>query len=569
MPITFPLITTIAMGFSLALIMGFIALKLKLPALVGYLVAGVAIGPFTPGVVADVKVAKELAELGIMLLMFGVGLHFSLADLMRVRKIAIPGAIVQMLAATFLGACVGHLWGFSLVSAIIFGLTLSVASTVVLLRTLEERGMLTTMNGHISVGWLLVEDLAMVIILVLLPAFSNAFEGQTQQQSIGLLLVLTFIKVSIFITLMLVIGRRIFPKILAHIARTGSRELFTLCIITAAISVAYVAAKLFDVSVALGAFFAGMTVRESSFSHRAKEESLPFRDAFVVLFFVAVGMLFNPKILIDHPLQVLTVVGIIVVGKSVAACLLVLAFRYPLRSALVVSASLAQIGEFSFILTELGIQYGLFPIEGRSVILAGALISMAINPLLFTLIEPIHAFAKAHCKWSRIFERLDDPLAELPKTTKKEYLSKQVVLLGYGRVGQRIANLLSEQGLPYVIIDESRELVLRLRSKGFSAVYGDAFDPNVLIQSHIAEAGMLIIVISDVIHISYIIKYAKKLNPNIEIVIRAHSEKEARFLQKENRGQVFLAEDALALTIGRYTLNRYGKSLKMNHKEQK
>lgn len=284
---TLPLITTIAMGFALALIMGFIAVRLKLPALVGYLLAGVAMGPFTPGVTGDVEIAQELAEIGVMLLMFGVGLHFSLSDLMRVRKIAIPGAIVQMVVATILGGCVAIMWGWNYGNALIFGLSLSVASTVVLLRALEERGALESINGHIAVGWLLVEDLAMVIVLVLLPPLSHWLGDNSSvhiQKPLWLVLGLTLVKVSAFIALMFLVGRRYFPKLLWHVARTGSRELFTLCVITAAISIAYIAAKLFGVSFALGAFFAGMIMRESSLSHRAAEESLPLRDAFAVLF---------------------------------------------------------------------------------------------------------------------------------------------------------------------------------------------------------------------------------------------------------------------------------------------
>lgn len=397
-----PLITTIALAFALALIFGLIAVRFKLPALVGYLLAGVTIGPFTPGLFADVEIAQELAEIGVMLLMFGVGLHFSFTDLLKVKKIAIPGAIVQMIVATILGGSVAIAWGWSIGNALIFGLSLSVASTVVLLRALEERGILKSANGHIAIGWLLVEDLAMIVVLVLLPPLTHGLGGNVgsfeADQSLTLVLGITFIKVATFIALMLLVGKRLFPKLLRHIARTGSRELFTLCIVAAAVSIAYGAAMLFGVSFALGAFFAGMMLRESPFSHRAAEESLPLRDAFAVLFFVSVGMLFDPNVLMNHPLQVLMVVAIIVIGKSIAALLLVLCFRYPLHSALIVSASLAQIGEFSFILAELGIRFEMLPVEGRSFILAGALISIAMNPLFFKLIEPIESWVKSRRK---------------------------------------------------------------------------------------------------------------------------------------------------------------------------
>lgn len=557
-----PLITTLAMGFALALIMGFIALRLKLPALVGYLLAGVIIGPFTPGLTANVKIAQELAEIGVMLLMFGVGLHFSLSDLMKVRKIAIPGALVQIIVATVLGSGAAIIWGWHYSSALIFGLSLSVASTVVLLRALEERGALESINGHIAIGWLLVEDLAMVVVLVLLPplSFSLGANSTAVHKPIWFVMGLTFIEVSTFIALMLLAGRRLFPLMLWHVARTGSRELFTLCVITAAISIAYLAAKLFSVSFALGAFFAGMIMRESSFSRRAAEESLPFREAFAVLFFVSVGMLFNPFVLIDHPLHVLIVVSIIIIGKSIAAFFLVLAFRYPLQSALIVSASLAQIGEFSFILVELGVRLGMLPVEGRSFILAGALISIALNPFVFKFIDLVYAWIQAYPRLARIFVRSNDPLAQLPITTQEDYTTGQVILVGYGRVGRLIANLLSENAIPYVVVEENRELIGELRNSGIPAVYGDASEPSVLIQSHITHAIMLVIVIQDTVNLRKIIDLAYKLNPEIEVVVRLHDEEEAELLQKEITGKVFFAEGEIAKSIGHYALNRYGKS---------
>ncbi|HAU0818079.1 TPA: cation:proton antiporter [Legionella pneumophila] len=557
-----PLITTIAMGFALALILGLISARLKIPPLVGYLLAGIVIGPFTPGLMADISIAHELAEIGVMLLMFGVGLHFSLSDLMRVRKIAIPGAIAQILAATILGGCIAILWGWNYGSALIFGLSLSVASTVVLLRALEERGALESINGHIAVGWLLVEDLVMVVVLVVLPPLSHWLGNGSVEihKPLWLVFGFTLVKVSAFIAFMLLAGRRYFPKLLWLVARTGSRELFTLCVITAAISIAYVASKLFGVSFALGAFFAGMIMRESSFSHRAAEESLPLRDAFAVLFFVSVGMLFNPAVLIEQPLQILIVVGIILIGKSIAAFVLVLAFRYPLQSALIVSASLAQIGEFSFILAELGVRLKMLPEEGQSFILAGALISIAINPLVFKLINPVHAWIKSYPRLLSFFERSGDPLAELPMTTKEEYLSGQVVLIGYGRVGKRVAHLLSEKNIPYVVIEENRELITSLRASGIPSVYGDASEPSVLIQSHIVHASLLMILIADTVHLRKIIHYAYQLNPKIEIVVRTHDEEEAALLQKEITGKVFFAEGEIAKSMGEYALSRFGKS---------
>ena len=388
------LITTLAAGFGIALILGFLAERVRMPALVGYLLAGIIIGPHSPGFVADVHLASQLSEIGVMLLMFGVGLHFSLNDLLAVRRIAVPGAVAQMGLATLLGMAVAWWWGWSWGSGLVFGLSLSCASTVVLLKALETRGVLDSMNGRIAVGWLVVEDLATVMILVLLPPLAGVLGGPAAaasgaSTSLWLAIGQTLLQVFAFIVLMLIAGRRILPWLLWQVARTGSRELFTLSVIAAAIGIAYGAAHLFSVSFALGAFFAGMVMRESEFSHRAAEESLPLRDAFSVLFFVAVGMLFEPDILIEEPLHVLGVVAIIMFGKSIAALAIVLAFRYPLNTALTVSASLAQIGEFSFILAGLGLALGLMPAEGMSLVLAGALISIALNPLLFTAIEPL------------------------------------------------------------------------------------------------------------------------------------------------------------------------------------
>ena len=556
-----PLITTLATALGLALLFGFIAARLKLPVIVGYLLAGVLIGPFTPGFVANSQLASELAEIGIMLLMFGVGLHFSLNDLLVVRNIALPGAILQIVVATTLGAILATAWGWSLGGALVFGLALSVASTVVLLRALDKYGKLDSLNGRIAVGWLVVEDLVMVLVIVLLPPLAGLLGGKAPgiiEGHVWQTLGITLAKIFTFILLMVVIGRKIFPKILWQIARTGSRELFTLCVVAAAITVAYVSAELFGVSFALGAFFAGMMMRESPLSHRAAEESLPFREAFAVLFFVSVGMLFDPMVLVHHPLQVLAVIGIIVFGKTIVAAALVLFFRYPINTALVVSASLAQIGEFSFILAGLGVSLGLLPITGQSLILAGALVSMAINPLLFKFIGPLQTWICAHSSFVKILERSVDPLAELPMATDKKYLSGQVVLVGYGRVGRRIGETLSKNNIPYVVAEQDREIVEDLRAKTIAAVSGDAAEPEVLIQAHIAQASMLIIAIPDTFNVGQMIKTARLLNPKIEILIRTHNEEEAKLLMQETAQKVFIGEDELAKNIVNHVLERYG-----------
>lgn len=554
------LIATLAIGFSIAWVLGFLAERIKIPALVGYLIAGIIVGPATPGFVADVHLAAQLSEIGVMLLMFGVGLHFSLKDLLAVKRIALPGAIAQMSLATALGMGVAGLWGWSWGSGLVLGLSLSCASTVVLLKALETRGILDSINGQIAVGWLVVEDLACVLLLVLLPPLAGAMGGTAMDagaQTLWLSVGKTLLQVAAFIVLMLIAGRRLLPWVLWQISRTGSRELFTLTVIVAAIGIAYGAAQLFSVSFALGAFFAGMVMRESEFSHRAAEESLPLRDAFSVLFFLAVGMLFEPEILLEQPLHVLAVVGIIIVGKSLAALAIVLAFRYPLTSALTVSASLAQIGEFSFIVAGLGLSLGLLPAEGMSLVLAGALISIALNPLLFATAEPLRRWILKKSAYARSLEARDDPYAELPMSTDRKFLEGQVVLVGYGRVGRRIGRALAFRHIPFVVAEQNRELVEDLRKQGIAAVSGDATDPTVLIQAHIAQAAMLVVATPDPLNVRQMVSTAKTLNPEIEIVLRTHSENESRLFRKENLGTVFFGEEELAKGMTEHVLERF------------
>lgn len=558
MPHSTTLITTIAASLIAALGLGLLASRLKLPPLVGYLVAGILIGPATPGFVADLELSGQLAEIGVILLMFGVGMHFSLKDLWDVRKIAVPGAALQIAVATALGAVVAKAWGWPFGAALVFGLALSVASTVVLIQALERRGLVQSVNGRIAVGWLIVEDLAMVLALVLLPALSGPLGGRAAAApdagGLASSVLLTLGKVSVFIALMLVVGRRLFPKLLWLVGRTGSRELFTLCVIAVAVGVAYGSAELFGVSFALGAFFAGMVMRESDLSHRAAEESLPLRDAFSVLFFVSVGMLFDPRILLAAPLKVLAVVGIVVVGKSLAALLLVLAFRYPLNTALTVSASLAQIGEFSFILARFGVAEGILPKEGQSLILAGALISISVNHLVFQLIEPLRDWIRARSRFARSLELSTDPLAQLPATVRPESLAGHIVLVGYGRVGRRIGEALAERGLGFVAVDENRELVESLRRLGRHAVAGDAATPAVLIQAHIARARMLVIAAPDAPGARRMVATARMLNPQVQVLLRTHGEEEAELLRGENAGTVFLGEHELAVSMIRKVL---------------
>ncbi|EZH79727.1 sodium:proton antiporter [Ectopseudomonas composti] len=555
------LITMLAGGFGLALIFGFIAEKLKLPALVGYLLAGIALGPATPGMVADMELAPQLLEIGVMLLMFGVGLHFSLKDLLAVKKIALPGAVVQMSMATVLGLGVASWWGWTFGESLLLGLSLSCASTVVLLKALDTRGITDSMNGRIAVGWLVVEDLATVLVLVLLPPLAGMLGGKVVGVDAGTplwqVLGVTLLQVAVFIALMLVVGRRVLPWLLLQIAKTGSRELFTLSVVAAAIGIAYGAAVLFHVSFALGAFFAGTVMRESDLSHRAAEESLPLRDAFSVLFFVSVGMLFEPAVLVEEPLRVLAVVAIIIVGKGLAAALLVLAFRYPLSTALTVAASLAQIGEFSFILAGLGKDLGLLSAEGMSLVLAGALISIALNPLVFACIKPIKELALRRSALARRLEFHEDPLAVLPATTERKYLEGQVVVVGYGRVGRRIASALLERGIPFVVVEQNRERVEQIRGQGIAAVSGDSAEPGTLIQAHIAKASMLVIATPDPLNVQRMVETARALNPQVEVVIRTHSADAMEIFRREGLGDVFYDEEELARGMKDHVLSKF------------
>jgi CPA2 family monovalent cation:H+ antiporter-2 len=575
MPHDISLIAILATGFGLALILGYVTSRLRMPPLVGYLLAGIIIGPATPGFVADMKLASQLAEIGVMLLMFGVGLHFSLKDLLEVKQIAVPGAILQIMVATLMGLGATQWWGWSIGEGVVFGLSLSVASTVVLLRALESRNIIETFNGRIAIGWLVVEDLVMVLVLVILPPLAALFISDASATStapntgsagsIWITIALTIAKVTVFIAMMLVFGKRFFPRLLWMVAQTGSRELFTLCVIAAAVGVAYASAMLFDVSFALGAFFAGMMMRESEFSHRAADESLPLRDAFSVLFFVSVGMLFEPMIVIEEPLQVLAVVGIIVVGKTIAAIALLLLFRYPLNTALTVGASLAQIGEFSFILAGLGATLGLLSNEGQSLILAGALISIALNPVLFAAIDPALKWARENSTLARKLERRSDPLAELPMSTDLSLLTGQVVIVGYGRVGRRIGESLTAQKISFVVAEQNREIVESLRDKNIPAVYGDAADPAVLIQAHIARAAVLIIATPDTFNVRKMIETAKLLNPPVEILLRTHNEEEAALLAQENIGAVFMGEHELAKGMTEHVLDHLRKKPHEHH----
>ncbi len=561
MPHDVDLIILLAVGFGLALIFGYIAARIRLPPLIGYLVAGILISPNTPGVVGDIHLANQLAELGVMFLMFGVGMHFSLSDLMQVRRIALPGAVLQIAVATLLGIGVSMIWGWNFGSALVFGLSLSCASTVVLLKALGDRGLINSVNGKIAVGWLLVEDLVMVLALVLLPATAvllggTAIAGSDPNANIWMTLAVTLLKVAGFIAFMLIVGKRLVPWIMQVVARLGSRELFTLTVVAAAVSIAFGAYKIFGVSMALGAFFAGMVVKESDFSHRAEEETLPLREIFSILFFVSVGMLFDPMILVQQPWHVLAVVAIIMIGKTIAAMALVLFFRYPINTALTVGASLAQIGEFSFILATLGVSLHLLSLEGQNLILAGALISITLNSFVFSAIEPVQNWIRERSHLARLLERSGDPLSMLPDEVSQEYLRDQVVIVGHGEVGRRITKSLMAQDIKVVIAEENREIVESLRAKGIAAVSGHATEAGVLIQAHIQHARLLVLSPMDFLDIHKIVDIAKTLNPQIQVLVCAESKEEAEVIRRENIGQVYFAKEEMAINMTNHILNQ-------------
>ncbi|GAB3440488.1 monovalent cation:proton antiporter-2 (CPA2) family protein [Insolitispirillum peregrinum] len=569
-----PLISSIVAGLGLAFIFGAIANRLKIPPLVGYLFAGVLVGPHTPGFVADQTLAPELAEIGVILLMFGVGLHFSVKDLLSVRAIAIPGAVVQIAAATCLGGLLAMALGWGWGAALLLGLALSTASTVVLLRALQDQRILDTSRGRIAVGWLVVEDLAMVLALVLLPAFAGAMGGTDsvathdpiadyfQLNWVGVL-ALTLGKVVAFVVVMLVVGRRVIPWVLHQIAQSGSRELFRLGVLAIALGVAYGAAKLFGVSLALGAFFAGMIMSESELSHQAAQDSLPLRDAFSVLFFVSVGMLFDPLALIDDPLPILAVLFIIIFGKSVAAFVIVRLFHHPIATALTISASLAQIGEFSFILAELGVNLGVLPPEGRSLILAGAILSILLNPLAFHGAERLRPWLErklektppapvpgeqARITTDTIEDNEPAPAVvtvaeDAPVTTSK---TNHIVLVGCGRVGSLIVAGLAEAQETLVVIEDATRVTSALMALDVETIIGNAVRDDVLAAANVAQAATLVLAIPNAFEAAQVIKKAKALNPQLSIIARAHSDSEVSLLEELEVSAVIMGEREIA-----------------------
>ncbi len=556
LPTHTPLISTIVVALVLAFVLGAVANRFRVSPLVGYLLAGILIGPFTPGYVADQGIAKDLAEIGVILLMFGVGLHFTLEDLLSVKAIAIPGALVQIASATVLGMGLAWLLGWTAGAGLVFGLALSVASTVVLLRALQERRLIDTERGRIAVGWLVVEDLAMVLALVLIPALGGIFQDSTGAglTELAMPVLVTLAKVAAFVALMLVVGKRVIPAVLHWVAHTGSRELFRLAVLAIALGVAFGASQLFDVSFALGAFFAGMILSESELSQRAAQESLPLRDAFAVLFFVSVGMLVDPVIIVRDPLPLIATLLIVLLGKSIAAFALVRSFGYPKGHALIVSASLAQIGEFSFILVSLGVSLALLPERGRDLVLAAAIISILLNPVLFAAVDRYLSKGKPA-------EAAPGPKAPqaVPETSAGETstrepipatkLTDHVVLVGYGRVGRVVSGGLGARQIPVLLIEEMRQRVAQARAAGMEAIQGSGTDGDVLKAANLRAARCLIVAIPDAFEGGQVVAQARAINPELRIVARSHSDEETEHLKKHGAGRVIMGEHEIAMAM--------------------
>jgi CPA2 family monovalent cation:H+ antiporter-2 len=531
-------------AFVTAFVFGMLARRLNVAPIVGFLLAGIVIGPFTPGFVADSSLAPDLADVGVVLLMFGVGLHFSIGDLWAVRKIAFPGAIAQILIATGLGWALAYYGlGWSHSAGLIFGLSLSTASTVVLLRALEDRQLLDSEEGRIAVGWLIIEDIAMVVALVVVPALATAVTGAGAQSSgmggLSMAIAVTVGKIGLFIALMLIVGKRVIPWALDRVSETGSRELFTLSVLAIALGIAFGSAALFDVSFALGAFFAGLILNETELGHKAAAGTLPLRDAFAVLFFVSVGMLFDPRILLHQPWAVAATLLIIVIGKSSTAWLIVHLFGYPRKTAMTISASLAQIGEFAFMLAQLGVTLGLLSLEGRDVILAGAILSIVINPLLFAALD---RFKPAAARAGSLAE---------PSLSVKD----QVILVGYGRVGQIIGAALREKNYPVVVIENDASLIIRLHADGVPAILGQASAAGVLESANVTEARLMISAIPNVFEAGHAITRARALNPSLSIVARAHSDAEVLHLEQHGAHAVIMGEREIARRMIDYAMH--------------
>jgi CPA2 family monovalent cation:H+ antiporter-2 len=565
MPHDTALLLTIAGAFAAAFLLGFLAIRLGFPPLVGYLVAGVVLGPHSPGFVADVAAAQQLAEVGVILLMFGVGLHFSPGDLLRVRRVAVPGALLQMPVAAALGFALARGWGWTPAAAMVFGISLCVASTVVVLRTLEDRGMMDAVDGRIAVGWLIVEDLVVVLVLVLLPVFLPALEGgggsgaAPDGRALGAALAATLAKMAAFIGGMLLVGRRVVPWLLARVARTGSRELFTLAVLGVALGVALGAAGVFGISVALGAFVAGVVIGESDLSHRAAADALPFQDAFAVLFFVSVGMLIDPRVLMDQPLRVLATAGVVLLGNSVLVTLLLVLLRHPVGPSLRLGAAFGQVGEFSFIMAGLGVSLGVLPEEGRSLVLAAALVTIVANPLLYRGAQRLAAWL---ARFPALIDRMERTREPRVATTAvfQAVPRDHVILVGYGRVGRTIGDALQRRGIPFVAVEQDRRTLEVMRSMGVPAIYGNATRADILQLAHPATARLLVVATPDPYHAQVVIERAREANAALQVVVRTHGDEEQALFERMGVQRALMGERELAYAMAYHSLRAMGCS---------
>ena len=565
MPHDTALLLTIAGAFAAAFLLGFLAIRLGFPPLVGYLVAGVVLGPHSPGFVADVAAAQQLAEVGVILLMFGVGLHFSPGDLLRVRRVAVPGALLQMPVAAALGFALARGWGWTPAAAVVFGISLCVASTVVVLRTLEDRGMMDAVDGRIAVGWLIVEDLVVVLVLVLLPVFLPALEGgggsgaAPDGRALGAALAATLAKMAAFIGGMLLVGRRVVPWLLARVARTGSRELFTLAVLGVALGVALGAAGVFGISVALGAFVAGVVIGESDLSHRAAADALPFQDAFAVLFFVSVGMLIDPRVLMDQPLRVLATAGVVLLGNSVLVTLLLVLLRHPVGPSLRLGAAFGQVGEFSFIMAGLGVSLGVLPEAGRSLVLAAALVTIVANPLLYRGAQRLAAWL---ARFPALIDRMERTREPRVATTAlfQAVPRDHVILVGYGRVGRTIGDALQRRGIPFVAIEQDRRTLEVMRGTGVPAIYGNATRADILQLAHPATARLLVVATPDPYHAQVVIERAREANAALQVVVRTHGDEEQALFERMGVQRALMGERELAYAMAYHSLRAMGCS---------
>jgi CPA2 family monovalent cation:H+ antiporter-2 len=556
------LVATVAAGITVAFIFGIIAARVGLPPIVGYVLAGVVVGPFTPGYVADTGLAQQLASLGVILLMFGVGLRFSLGELAGLRGVVVPAALIQTTVTTSLGTALGVAWGWGPGGGLVLGLSLGVASTVAMLKSLEGRDRLDSREGHLAIGWLVVEDLTMVFVLVLLPAIAPGFAGGTGQAaadsaSVAVTAVIALAKVILFIALMYFVGRRFVPWLLLRVAGSGSRELFTLAVFGTALGVGTIAAELFGVSFALGAFFAGAVISESELSQRAAADALPMQDAFAVLFFVSVGMLFDPSIVLTRPLQLALLVGIVIVWKSALSFGLLRLFGQPKRTAFLVGAGLGQIGEFSYILAAMGISLGLISREAQALIVAASLVAIAANaPLLSLVTRVLNRLQSRREVEGERAEAAPEPGWPTPAA---------VVLVGYGRVGATIAEALRRAAISYVVVEEQELTVRGLRARGDRAVHGDGTRADVLERAGIADARLLVVTAPDPFRARQIVEQARAANPGVAVAVRTHSAAEQQFFEHHlstsaATGRAVYAEREAALSLAHYALLTLGET---------